>query len=152
MDQFPNPYASPQAIVPSFPPAGGKFDDRYAMPYASGHTRATAAIALLSLSAVKHLAAAGVHWHAISAIQEWAHNSQFRSAVDIKRLTSLLASTGFLVWLGTATAVLMWVHRAYRNLPALGARDMAYSPGWAVGWWFIPFLNLVRPYQVVREI
>ncbi|MFL6227217.1 MAG: DUF4328 domain-containing protein [Pyrinomonadaceae bacterium] len=26
------------------------------------------------------------------------------------------------------------------------------SPGWAVGYWFIPFANLVRPYQVVKEL
>ena len=27
-----------------------------------------------------------------------------------------------------------------------------FSPGWAVGWWFIPFMNCFRPYQVMNEI
>jgi hypothetical protein len=45
----------------------------------------------------------------------------------------------------------MWVHRTYRNLPSLGASDLNYSPGWAVGYYFIPILNLFRPYQVMRE-
>jgi hypothetical protein len=35
---------------------------------------------------------------------------------------------------------------------ALGARGMEFTPGWAVGWYFIPFMNLVKPYQAVQEI
>jgi hypothetical protein len=34
----------------------------------------------------------------------------------------------------------------------LGAFNLAYSPGWAIGGFFVPFLNLARPFQVVREI
>ena len=45
-----------------------------------------------------------------------------------------------------------WIHRAYRNLPALGAREPRLSPEWAVGSFFVPFLNLFRPYQVISEI
>lgn len=46
---------------------------------------------------------------------------------------------------------MMWVHRTYQNLPSLGAQGLTYSPAWAVGYWFIPILNLFRPYQVMRE-
>lgn len=45
----------------------------------------------------------------------------------------------------------MWVYRTYRNLPALGAEGLRFSPGWAVGYAFIPVLNLFRPFQVMRE-
>jgi hypothetical protein len=34
----------------------------------------------------------------------------------------------------------------------LGARNLDFTPGWAVGWWFIPFANLVKPFQAVREV
>jgi hypothetical protein len=51
----------------------------------------------------------------------------------------------------TIVAFCMWLHRLYRNLPALGASGLRYSPRWAVGAWFIPILNLWRPYQIVRE-
>jgi hypothetical protein len=47
---------------------------------------------------------------------------------------------------------LMWLHRAYDNLPALGVTDRRWSPGWAVGWWFIPIMSLFRPYQLVKEV
>ena len=46
----------------------------------------------------------------------------------------------------------VWVHRGNANARALGAQSMRFSPGWAVGWFLVPFMNLFRPYQVVREV
>ncbi len=56
------------------------------------------------------------------------------------------------VYLGTVVAFLIWFHRVHKNLPALGGRELKYTPGWAVGGFFVPLLNLVRPLQVMREI
>jgi hypothetical protein len=47
---------------------------------------------------------------------------------------------------------LIWLHRAYSNLSPLKARNLEFSPGWAVGWWFVPFANIVKPFQIVREV
>lgn len=44
-----------------------------------------------------------------------------------------------------------WVYRVNSNARALGAQGMRFSPRWAVGWFFVPIMNLFRPYQVVRE-
>jgi hypothetical protein len=52
----------------------------------------------------------------------------------------------------TGLLFLMWTHRVYLNLTALGAVYLEYSPGWAVGAFFVPVLSLWRPYQVFREI
>ena len=57
-----------------------------------------------------------------------------------------------LLWIGTAVAFLIWFHRMHKNLPSLGESDLKYTPGWAVGGFFVPFLNLVRPLQVMREV
>ena len=57
-----------------------------------------------------------------------------------------------LLYLGTVVAFLVWFRRAYRNLPALGAESLRFSSGWAVGAWFVPFLNLVRPKQLADDI
>jgi hypothetical protein len=54
--------------------------------------------------------------------------------------------------IGAAISVPMWMHRAYRNLPALGAVDLRWSPAMAAGGWFIPSGNLVIPYLVAREL
>ena len=56
------------------------------------------------------------------------------------------------LYLICAVAFLVWFHRAHKNLSAGGLRDLRYSPGWAVGGFFVPFLNLVRPYQVMKEV
>ncbi len=64
----------------------------------------------------------------------------------------LIGVLQFLLVLGTAVAFLMWFQRAHKNLPGLGGRELKYSPGWAVGGFFVPFLNLVRPLQVMREV
>jgi len=47
-----------------------------------------------------------------------------------------------------------WVYRMARNASALrGSRPvLSFAPGWAVGWFFIPLMNLWRPYTVMAEI
>jgi hypothetical protein len=47
---------------------------------------------------------------------------------------------------------MVWMHRSFSNLTAFGATGLKYTPGWAVGGWFVPFLNLVRPKQVMNEL
>lgn len=64
----------------------------------------------------------------------------------------LIGVLQLLLFIGTAVAFLVWFHRTHKNLPALGGRELKYTPGWAVGGFFVPFLNLVRPLQVMREI
>ena len=46
----------------------------------------------------------------------------------------------------------MWIHRANRLTRRFSPEGMQYTPGWAVGWFFIPFANLVMPYKVMSEI
>ncbi|QYO65100.1 DUF4328 domain-containing protein [Leptolyngbya sp. 7M] len=52
----------------------------------------------------------------------------------------------FPVGIATIVLFLVWLYRAHKNLFSLKPTHLDFSPGWAVGWWFIPFLNLVRPY------
>jgi hypothetical protein len=57
----------------------------------------------------------------------------------------------FIIYIVCIVVFLMWLYRARHNLPALGAADIRWSPGWSIAWWFIPIMSLFRPYQVVRE-
>ena len=52
----------------------------------------------------------------------------------------------------TAITFLTWMYRASRNPQALGNEAQQYSPKMAVNWWFIPFANLLMPYQVMKEL
>lgn len=49
-------------------------------------------------------------------------------------------------------AFLLWIYRVSENLHALSREPLTFTPGWAVGWFFIPFANLYKPYRVMREI
>src|SRR5688572_12247181 len=51
-----------------------------------------------------------------------------------------------------AIAFLSWLHRANRTARSFGTAYMEFTPAWAVGWWFVPFANLVRPFQAVNEV
>ncbi len=46
----------------------------------------------------------------------------------------------------------MWLFGAVRNVHARGVPGLRFTPGWSVGWYFIPFANLVMPYLGVREL
>jgi len=47
---------------------------------------------------------------------------------------------------------IMWFRRAYCNLERTGRVNLKYAEGWSAGAWFIPFLNLVRPYEIMKDI
>ncbi|HZF01484.1 MAG TPA: DUF4328 domain-containing protein [Methylomirabilota bacterium] len=45
-----------------------------------------------------------------------------------------------------------WIFRANRNVRALGANDLTETPGWAVGYFFVPIVCLWKPYQAMKEL
>lgn len=65
---------------------------------------------------------------------------------------ALIALPATLVGVVLVVLIGRWIYRAAWNLRHLGARRLEFSPGWSVGWYFIPFANLVYPYRAMREI
>jgi uncharacterized protein DUF4328 len=57
-----------------------------------------------------------------------------------------------LAFAGTGVLFLTWLYRAYGNLALVGSKRSRFSRGWAVVYWFIPLVNLVRPYQVMKDL
>jgi len=57
-----------------------------------------------------------------------------------------------LLVLATGVAFIRWFHGAYRNVALLGTTELRFKPGWAIGAWFVPFLNLWRPKQIADDI
>ena len=47
---------------------------------------------------------------------------------------------------------LVWMHQAAKNVRAFGQTGLEYTLGWCVGWWFIPFMSLWKPFDAMREI
>src|SRR5436190_19302686 len=66
----------------------------------------------------------------------------FSLAFRLEPVTRLFA---FIVYL-------IWSYRAFNNLAPLRARSLEFSPISAVAWCFVPFVNLIFPFQIMREI
>jgi hypothetical protein len=64
---------------------------------------------------------------------------------------TLFSSIVSIVFIVGVVAVCMWFYRAHQNLGIMNKR-LEYTSGWAAGWFFIPFANLVMPFKVMREI
>lgn len=52
----------------------------------------------------------------------------------------------------TGIAFLKWIYRANSNCRGFGAQGMKFTPGWSIGYYFIPISNLYAPYQAMKEI
>lgn len=63
-----------------------------------------------------------------------------------------IALVMLLLYIVGGVIVLLWISRANRNAHAIGTLEMETTPGWAVGWYFVPFANLVMPFRSMREI
>lgn len=56
------------------------------------------------------------------------------------------------VFIVSGILILKWIYRANQNARQFGAKDMAFSPGWSIGFYFIPIVSLWKPYQAMKEI
>lgn len=57
-----------------------------------------------------------------------------------------------IIFIITGVVFLKWIYRANLNSRGFGAKDMKFTPGWSIGYYFIPILNLYKPYQSMEEI
>lgn len=62
-----------------------------------------------------------------------------------------VALVQFPLFLVTAILFLRWTYRANDTVHRLGAQGLGPSPGWAVGWYFVPVACLGMPFQAMRE-
>jgi uncharacterized protein DUF4328 len=123
--------------------------------YASGAVRAAYATAFL---------AALILVQAVATVDHLYDSFMFLSALNgggpvtfagyatINAGFFILWSVSIGCWVCAVVAFAMWLRRAVANLPALGARELRFTPGWAVGWWFVPLANLVVPLLIMVEL
>jgi hypothetical protein len=89
------------------------------------------------------------------SLLERAREGPFVTLAEVERADNRVIASA-VVWLVvfvvTAIVWCVWQHRAQRNAIALADGKLEFTPGWAVGWWFVPFANFVKPFQSVREL
>jgi hypothetical protein len=123
-------------------------------PFESSQWRAGWAIIFLVAGMILDAVATVADWIQLNLLNRIAegHVVTDLQVTSNDERQALIFTLAFWLYYITAIFVLMWVHRAHRNLPALGARELRFTPRWAVGWFFVPFMNFVRPFQAVKEI
>ena len=118
------------------------------------HSRATLLLYLVIAGLVVKLVAIGSAWaqhEMLIGVQHGAALTTAEASANDAR-ERLIGRLSLLLFIGSGICWLMWQHRAYANLRLIGSGDTEYTPGWSVGYWFIPLVNLLRPYQITSEI
>lgn len=59
---------------------------------------------------------------------------------------------GFLFKFATMIVFGRWIYVAGDNLVAAGHSDLEFTPGSRIWWFAVPFANLVKPFQGMREL
>ena len=107
---------------------------------------------LFCANAILHVVSVWSEWSQIQLIAAAKTRSISDGEVVANDLRQILVG-GLLAVDYIALVVLfcVWIFRANRDARALGAVGMRFTPGWCVGWFFVPVMNLFRPYQAVVE-
>ncbi|WP_426688914.1 DUF4328 domain-containing protein [Rhodanobacter ginsengiterrae] len=146
-----NPYRAPLSVVADL---GVPEADTFRSPQSLRHT----VVGLVIASALASLLTIIVIAYLRQALQQAAGHefvSQQAMLAELRRrglLQTAMSSMQLLVLLATYIASGMWIYRVACNARALGAKGLDDSPGWAVGWYFVPFLSLQRPFRAMEQI
>jgi hypothetical protein len=123
-------------------------------PFRSGSDRARLAVTIFYVLILLSVVSAISDYMEIDLLNRFLSGEEIQESVidsnDIRQL--LVVFVYMLSFWSAGIFFLMWFHRAHRNLPALGIQEPDYSPRWAVAGFFVPFINVWRPYQVMREV
>ena len=120
----------------------------------SPQRRATWTLNLIALHILVMVASIASNWLEIDILQRIQDGKTVTEAAITSNDTrqAIIWCLYYISYIGLIVAFLMWISRASKNLSALGASNQKFSPGWAVGWWFIPIAWLWQPYRVTAEI
>ena len=88
----------------------------------------------------------------LALVHDLSRQTFGQEVLDTARKVEAWSVIQILGIIATGIVWVCWQHRAQANLRPLGVADPKFSPGWAVGWWFIPFANFVMPYQTMTEL
>jgi hypothetical protein len=147
-----NPYSPPRAPVTDFsstlqPQEVEGFRDL------TGLVRwLTIALAALALILLVHAVSLWLQIGLLSGAQRGGGISH-EAALANDRREGLVSILFLLTYLLTAVLFLRWTYLVKMNAMSLGASSLEFdiSPGWSVGYYFVPFANLVSPYKALKE-
>jgi hypothetical protein len=107
-------------------------------------------IAMLRVAAGGALAGVIISTAVLSGAQPGLGEDSIYSPIElVEGAINIFQAVVFLI---TAGAFLRWMYRASLAARALGATGLAISPGWAVGWFFVPIAMFWKPFQAMKQL
>lgn len=120
--------------------------------YKDPRGRARLAIGAVIFSMLANLVFAAGEYMTARAIEQYQKAATNMSALEQVDAIGMFTGVGTLVSiLVTATISAFWIHRVNKNAWVVSQGDMSVSPGWNVGYFFVPFVNLLLPFRGLRE-
>ena len=121
--------------------------------FRDAHTLAMWVVGLLGAVTVLTLIDLPFRLHQLHVLHQYLNDQAPGSLADqAGRTANGVGGLAGLAGLACIVLWLCWQHRAQANLTALGASNVRYSPGWAVGWWFIPVAFWAMPFRTMQEL
>lgn len=105
--------------------------------------------------AIISLISGNMEYQLLNAYENGVYTSQEQAIADGEANDARQGIIGMVypvVFIISGIMILKWIYRANYNARQLGAKDMKFTPGWSVGWYFIPIFTLWKPYQAMKEI
>lgn len=148
--QQPNPYQAPQSPgTPSLP--AGEYPYRHPHPFSRWVKYAAWGYFVAEM--LNMLNSVRVWRFATQAEAGLFDDDSLATQADtIDRITTMAGAVQFVLFVVSGILILIWINRANKNARALRAPGITITPGWAVGWYFVPLMNLFRPFQAMKEL
>jgi hypothetical protein len=139
------------------PPVGPSAFAWVPAPVAAFRSLRGLAVALtwvLSAAAVADVATALILFHRLDLVARYLHGdlSLIKDLHDADDAVSGASTVAGLLQLAVLVLVIVFLYRASTNTRLWSTTPERWSPGWAIGCWFIPLANFVIPFLVVRDI
>jgi hypothetical protein len=122
-------------------------------PFRSAATRSRWLLVLLAINLVVAIVSAVISLSGKGALAAFeAGEAGLTRLESFDAAFSINGQVELVVYIAAAIAWLAWQSRTIDNEAPLGIGPSKYTPRWGIGWWFVPFANLVMPYLVHRDI
>jgi hypothetical protein len=115
---------------------------------------AKAVVALLALTIVVDIWSTFAELHRASLMSRFDANQNsvtFSAVTGADHQVRASAISGAVLLLVTGIVFISWLYRTVKRLQPARPDAFRQRPGWAIGSWFVPILNLVRPKQIVDD-
>lgn len=150
MEPAPPPVPAASSPGPSVPRASNEPPEGFWSPRLLGYGL-TALLAVLTIMTAMEIWSGFQQAELVDRIQQRGSVTRDEARASDAR-HGIIVTVRLVTFCLTGIVFCCWIYVVAKNVRALGARRLRYSPGAAVGYNFVPIVCLWVPYQAMKEI